>query len=699
MRRYLSAARLFGATALTIVAIFGVAMSDGYLGGRDHPTSFAQIYAAALGTLTLVCIAGLVRAARRASAPTWADALVPIIWAANIGVFVPAIVFDPMLVVLLLAWHLMLLVQHIFPALTLTQDTRYGWAPGDEEADIESWDRRYGGAARHLLLVAVVVTVAVVGFEAADSLLVLLLCTLVHGVALGATARFTLFLYAESRKQVLALWLLLAASLLAVGFARFELALTMLAVYQVCVLASLAQRTRLFAELIQVFFDHPALLVVGTFAVLILCGALFLTFPRASTGAPVGLLDAVFMATSASTVTGLIVLDTATDFTLFGHVVLIVLIQVGGLSIMVLSTFATLMLGAKLGLRGASALGAVLNLKNPAEAFRLTRFIVVSALIIEALGAVLLTFSFLRRGMSPGEAMWHGAFHAISAFNNAGFALQTDSLMSFQQEPFALMVIAGLITCGSFGFPVLAGGWQVVAHWVRVARKQAPRRRIRLTVQSRIAILATALLLVGGALLYLLLEWNHTLAGLSVSDRVFNAIFQSATIRTAGFVSVDMGKLHTASILMMSAIMFIGASPGGTGGGIKTTTAAVLLGAMRSAIQGRAQVTLFDRQIPHDIVLRSIAIAMTSAGIMSAAIFALLLTETAPLQALLFEVASAMATVGISVGITPMLSPAGRVILIFVMFAGRVGPLTLALLFGGKAERGIEYPSERIMVG
>lgn len=698
MRRYLSAARLFGATALTIVAIFGVAMSDGYLGARDNPTGLAQVYAMALCALTLVCITGLVRAARRQAGASWVDVLVPIIWAANIGVFVPAIVFDPMLVVLLLAWHLMLLVQHIFPTLTFTPDTRRE-GPGGESADISAWEQRYGSAARHLALVAVVVTVAVVGFEATDSLLVLLLCGLVHVVALGAAAPFALLRASERRKQTLALWLLLAASLLAAGFARFELALTMLAVYQVLILALLAQRTELFAELIRVFFDHPALLVVGTFATLILCGALFLTFPRASTGAPIGLLDAIFMATSASTVTGLIVLDTATDFTTFGHLVLLALIQVGGLSIMALSTFATLMIGGKLGLRGAHALGEVLNLKDPGEAFRLTRFIVLSAFIIEALGAALLTWSFSSHGLSLGDAVWHGVFHAISAFNNAGFALQSDSLMSFQRDPVALMVIAGLITCGSFGFPVLAGGWQVVGHWLRVARKQAPRRRIRLTVQARIAILATALLLVGGALLYLALEWNHTLAGLGTSDRVFNAIFQSATIRTAGFSSVDMGGLHTASILMMSAIMFIGASPGGTGGGIKTTTAAVLLGAMRAAIQGKSRVVLFDRHIPHDIVLRSIAIAMTSAGIMLAAIFALLLTETAPLEALLFEVASAIATVGISVGITPMLSPAGRVILIFVMFAGRVGPLTLALLFGGRSERGIEYPSERVMVG
>jgi len=206
-------------------------------------------------------------------------------------------------------------------------------------------------------------------------------------------------------------------------------------------------------------------------------------------------------------------------------------------------------------------------------------------------------------------------------------------------------------------------------------------------------------LLVGGALVFLAIEWNHSLAGLGVADHIFNAIFQSATLRTAGFNSVDFAQLHTASLLFMIVLMFIGASPGGTGGGIKTTTFAVLLASVRAMTSGKPRIILFERSIAHDIVYRSIAITLATTMVIGGSVFLLLLIEPLPFEAILFEVTSAMATVGLSVGITPQLSSAGRFIIIFVMFTGRIGPLTLALLLGKKKPSPVEYPGERIMVG
>src|SRR5690554_4086050 len=693
MRSYLTSARLLGTSALTIFGIFAVDMPGGYLGRVDALTSFGKYYILALLLLTVL---GIVAKLRNLA---WASVLVPAIWSANLGIFVPAVVFDPLLSVLLILWHLVTLGRDLFPI-----GSAFGGAKNaageDEEPALTRWHRVYGRASGHLLIVAIILTVAVVGFELSHRLWVLLVCFALHLGALAGTARFGGLLYLKRSRWAGLLALLPAAALLAGGLGAFPFSLAMLALYELIVLAILVARGPLVSDLLQAFFDYPAALIVSTFATVILVGALFLSFPQSSSsGQSIAAIDALFTATSAVCVTGLIMLDTATDFSTFGHIVLITLIQIGGLGIMVLSTFGTLMIGGKLGLRGERALGEMLDLSDPRAAYRLTRFIVLSTLSIEAVGAACLSVSFWRHGLAAPDAIWHGVFHAISAFCNAGFALQSDSLMLFQSEPFPLMVIATLITFGSFGFPVLAGGWQWCGHRMRILRKTARPRRVRASVQSKIALVMTAVLLVGGALVFLAIEWNHSLAGLGVADHIFNAIFQSATLRTAGFNSVDFAQLHTASLLFMIVLMFIGASPGGTGGGIKTTTFAVLLASVRAMTSGKPRIILFERSIAHDIVYRSIAITLATTMVIGGSVFLLLLIEPLPFEAILFEVTSAMATVGLSVGITPQLSSAGRFIIIFVMFTGRIGPLTLALLLGKKKPSPVEYPGERIMVG
>jgi trk system potassium uptake protein TrkH len=358
---------------------------------------------------------------------------------------------------------------------------------------------------------------------------------------------------------------------------------------------------------------------------------------------------------------------------------------------MVLSTFAAVLLGGGLGLRGERALTEILELHSVSRAYRLTRFIVLATLAVEAAGAVALAVLFAAAGAAPAQAAWKGIFHAVSAFCNAGFALQSDSLVSFQDRPLLVLVIAALIVVGGVGFVVLA------TVWTRLVR----RERGPTSVQVRVVLAMTTALLVTGAVLYGFLEWNRSLAGMAVADKLVGALFQSVTLRTAGFNTADFSALAPTTILLMLLFMFVGASPGSTGGGIKTTTAAVLVAAIRATHRPKAQVTLFDREISTDIVNRSVVITVISAGIVLLGLFLLLALEPQPFVDLAFETMSAFGTVGLSLGATAELEPAGKLVVAALMFVGRVGPLTMALLFGtvrGSAAS-FRQPSARMMVG
>jgi trk system potassium uptake protein TrkH len=306
-------------------------------------------------------------------------------------------------------------------------------------------------------------------------------------------------------------------------------------------------------------------------------------------------------------------------------------------------------------------------------------------------GALGLAFCYRAAGFDWGDSAWRGAFHAVSAFCNAGFALQSDSLEMFQGSPVALLLVAALITFGGLGFAVLAAVW-----WRLRRPDPAP-----VSVQVKTVLAVSAVLVAAGAALYAAAEWQRTLAGLPVGDRLVNALFQSVTLRTAGFNSVSFAALAPATALAMIGFMFIGASPGSTGGGIKTTTAAVLLAAIRSTVRRAESVRLFDREVPGEIVYRSLAITVISATVVAGGLFLLLVFEPQPFAELLFEVVSAFGTVGLSLGVTPKLGPAGKLIIIAVMFVGRTGPLTLALLLGTGAARApaVRRPETRVMVG
>jgi trk system potassium uptake protein TrkH len=678
MERRLAAARVAGSWAVATVGQFAVDMPGGYFGPRDQLTPWGVLFVSALAVAAVFVITGVLQRRR------WSTVAVPLFFSTSAGVFLVPAASDPLIAGLVVVWNLALLVQHFTPGLAAPPGR------GVAQEDLDRWLLRSGPAVRHLALTALVLTVAVVGYRLTGSALALSTCGLLHAAALVLSAGFVRRLLVQRHRPVLLLLLLVVAALLSVA-SPLRL-LTLLALAQAVLVLLLMLRYRGAGEVLATFYRRPSHLLFASFTLVILLGTVVLTFPAASaSGRPLAALDALFTATSATCVTGLIVLDTPVDFSPLGHGVILGLIQVGGLGILVLSTFATLLLGGSLGLRGEQALRETFELTSGHAAYRLTRFIVLSTLAVEAVGAAILAARFATAGYSWPEAWWAGVFHSVSAFCNAGFALQSDSLVMFHDDPWALSTVAVLITVGGLGFAVLAGLWG----------RLVLRRRGRLTLQVKTVLAASAVLLLVGTGFYLALEWDRSLAGLTPLEKLGNALFQSVTLRTAGFNSVSFDQLATASALVMMVLMFVGASPGSTGGGIKTTTAAVLLSGIAAVLQGSRRVTLFDRELSPEVLLRSLAIAVIAVATVLGGLFLLLLVEDQPPLPLAFEVVSAAGTVGLSLGVTPHLSAAGKLAIIAVMFIGRIGPLTLAVVLGTRETRQdrIRRPEGRVMVG
>jgi len=434
--------------------------------------------------------------------------------------------------------------------------------------------------------------------------------------------------------------------------------------------------------------EHPARFLVGTFLLTCLVGGVALSFPACSPRpGGVAMLDAMFTAFSATCVTGLAVVDTPTDYNGLGQAIILVLIQVGGLGIMTFSTATFLVLGQRMSLRHEAAVAELIGSTGRGTLMAAMRTMLLVTGVTELIGALTLTGLFTSRGEPFWAALWKGVFTSVSAFCNAGFALQSDSLVSYQHDPAILVVVSALIIVGAMGPPV------VVALPRLVARKKVP-------VQATMVAYVTAALLVFPAIFIAAAEWNNTLAGMHIVDRLANAWFQSVTLRTAGFNSIDLGALEPATFTMMLLLMFIGGSPGSTAGGVKTTTVMVLLLAVVAALRGRNLVTFAGWRIPHGSVYKSAAI--TTMGLLSVvvALMLLQLTQSIGFESLLFETVSALATVGLSVGATGHLDGVGKVIIIVCMFMGRVGPLTLFLLLTTPDDR-TEWrlPEQEIAVG
>ena len=443
-------------------------------------------------------------------------------------------------------------------------------------------------------------------------------------------------------------------------------------------------------------FRHAESILALSFLAVILLGTVLLALPVSSrSGQPIGIFDSLFTSASAVCVTGLVALDTGTTFSLFGQTVLLVLIQVGGLGFMVFATMIMVMLGRKISLRGRMLIRESMNFDSLSDLGSITRLYLLLSLGIELIGTALLSLRFVPLyGWKRG--LWMALFHAVSAFCNAGFDLfsRYGSLTAFSADPLVLLTIAVLIILGGLGFSVI----------LETLRN---RKGVRsLSLHTRIVLVTTLTLLVAGTLFYWLAERTNpeTLAGSPEGQKVLNAFFQSVTMRTAGFNSFDLSRLRDGSKLFSSFLMMIGASPASTGGGIKTTTMAVLALLMLSVIRGESEVNVARRRLSDDILRRALAVAVLFLGTLLTGTLVISLIEDGrfPLEDILFEASSAMGTVGVSALGTPNLCPASHAVLLPMMFLGRVGPLTLAVAVAkrqGRAKSASKYPEEKIMIG
>ncbi|MFK9092891.1 TrkH family potassium uptake protein [Bacillus salipaludis] len=439
------------------------------------------------------------------------------------------------------------------------------------------------------------------------------------------------------------------------------------------------------------FLDPPKILVLG-FASIILLGTICLTLPAATTnGHGLPFLNAMFTATSATCVTGLVVVDTGTTFTLFGQLVILFMIQVGGLGFMTFATLFAFLLGKKISLKERILLQESLNNISMEGIVRLARRILIFTAVIELAGAVLLSirFSF---DMPLGKAIYYGIFHAISNFNNAGFDLMGEfhSLTSYVDDPTVTLTISSLIIIGGIGFIVMNELYEY-----RISK--------RLSLHTKIVLVTSSLLVVVGTIGIFFLEYSNglTLKPLSFSGKILGALFQSVTARTAGANTLNIGDLTQSSLLLIILLMFVGASPGSTGGGIKTTTFTTLFGAVWSQIRGKEDVIFYRKRIEYETIYK--ALTVTFSGLFLVMLMTLILTISEHGQdflTIVFEVTSAFATVGLSMGLTPELSPIGKGLIIFTMFAGRVGPLTIAYAVTMRRNPdAFRYPKGKIMIG
>ncbi len=513
---------------------------------------------------------------------------------------------------------------------------------------------------------------------------------------------FLRFLLAERvRDQLRQRWydLLVVPAVMHWGFGAHLATVWFLVRQGVLVLVRL-RRTRGARWLGSLLWLHPARLMVSSFAAVILVGALLLSLPQAS-AAPEAVrpVDALFTATSAVCVTGLIVKDTGGDFTLFGQMVILVLIQLGGLGIMTFSVSLALVLGRTLSKSRAVVMQDMLDQESVREVFNLVRFLAAATLVIEAAGALALFTCFARRQgltLATLPRLAHSAvFHSVSAFCNAGFSLYSTSFEAWRSDVWVNGIIASLIVLGGLGFPVLRD-LALVGKRRRLREERGPRLRM----QTKVVLWTSAVLIVVGAVVFYFVDAGDTLAGHPFGTRALASLFQSVTARTAGFNTVRIASVGHAGLLLLLVLMFIGASPGSTGGGVKTTTAATLWSAGWSTLRGRPRTEMFRRTVPRGVVRRAVALLTCSALALAVAGVALMSVEDQPFRDLVFELFSAFGTVGLSTGATPKLTDAGRLIITAVMFVGRLGPLTLALLFVGEARQAsYAYPEERLMIG
>lgn len=452
-------------------------------------------------------------------------------------------------------------------------------------------------------------------------------------------------------------------------------------------------------SLLRSVINSPAKVTIFSFAAAISIGTVLLMLPVSSESAPIRFVDALFTAASAVCVTGLTVFDTAQTFSLFGEVTILCLIQTGGLGIMTLSVWFILMAGKRPGLYGQELIHDAFTHSRDRTPASIVRDVFVYAFLIEGIGMVLLFLCFLPVHGIPA-AIYLSLFHAVSAFCNAGFSLFSDSFIGYRENWAVLLVISFLVIAGGLGFLVLS----------EIRRQVGARQRIwvRLSLHSKIVLSMTAVLLISATLLIAFMEWRNTLGALPVSTRFLSAFFQTVNTRTSGFNSLPIGHMANETLLIMMILMFIGASPGSCGGGIKTTTFAAIVALGMSRFRGQERPQLFGRTISPGSAGKAVSVMLISTLVIGIGLIAILMSEVGELPhpesrgmflELFFEIVSAFGTVGLSTGLTAGLSDTGKLIITLMMFVGRVGPLVIVVAVSRSVASRYYYAEETIMVG
>ncbi|MFO0869908.1 MAG: TrkH family potassium uptake protein [Pirellulales bacterium] len=454
---------------------------------------------------------------------------------------------------------------------------------------------------------------------------------------------------------------------------------------------------------------HPARVSFFWFASAIVLGTVLLTLPLArgprsrAEKAPISTLDAAFTSTSAVCVTGLAVRSTGHDFSFWGQVIIAGLVQVGGIGIMTVTTFVSFTFGARESLRQRAVISETLGAGAQADIRWVLRGVLVTTGVAEAIGAAIMSVNFMvRYGYDWKKALWYGVFHSITAFCNAGFGLEDDNLTPYQHDPVVNLTIVSLIVLGGIGFPV-------ILDWHRHRSYPLQERWNRLLLHSKLMLVGTVALLTLGTLAFLILEWDGVLQDMSLLQKLQVSLFQATTPRTAGFNTVDYARMSDATLLITMLLMLVGAGPCSTGGGFKVSTLTVLVTRAWSTFRGYSRVHLFRRTLPQQIIERAVATALLFSIVAVVGLMLLLTVEQTAaaenssetlFRDTAFECVSALGTVGLSTGLTTRLSSVGRIIIIALMFLGRLGPLTVFIaLARSERERKIEYASEEPLIG
>lgn len=433
--------------------------------------------------------------------------------------------------------------------------------------------------------------------------------------------------------------------------------------------------------------SNPYLVIINAFIIFLAIGTLLLSLPIAQKQ-PTSFVDCLFIATSAFTVTGLATIDITSNFNTLGHIIIMILVQAGGLGIITLAMIVFIMLGRKVGLKSRSLATEALNQQNLGGILRLVLKLLLISLLFETIGAVLLALEWVPL-LGVKRGLFNSFFTAVSAFNNAGFALHSDNLVQYQTNPVINFIITTLIILGGLGFTVILDLYQ-------------KKKFSHLRLHTKIMIFGTLIINTIATLSIYLLEMNNlkTLGGHSTFDQFQMAYFQAITTRTAGFNTIDIGALETPTILLMMLFMFIGGGSTSTAGGIKLTTAVVIFFGTISFIKQREQISLFKRAIDTKYLFKSFAIVVLSSTFIFIITLALVIAEPdLPFLAVMFEVISAFGTVGLSMGITAKLSVAGKLLIILMMMIGKIGVLTIVLTFSKPQKALYSYPKEDVLTG